>query len=131
MEENGNLKFAINELLGENETLRKELKKREREMKKLRKLMQAKLCAKCKKIQFDISCESTDDDEEAEISFTQTNDNSSSSGSASPRGFTLLRRNAGSALTGGLFAAFIGLICMLGIYMNNQGPYDPGMMSLK
>ena len=107
-------------MLKENETLRKELKKREREMKKLRKLMEAKLCVKCKKIQFDISCESTDDEDDAEISLSQTNDNSSStSGHSSPRGFTLLRRNAGSALTGGLFAAFIGLICMLGIYMNN------------
>lgn len=100
-------------------------------MKKLRKLMEAKLCAKCKKIQFDVSCESTDDDEEDTAEISLTNDNSQSSGHSSPRGFTLMRRNAGSALTGGLFAAFIGLICMLGIYMNNQGTYDPGMMSLK
>lgn len=31
-----------------------------------------------------------------------------------------MRRSAGSALTGGLFAAFIGIICMIGILMNSQ-----------
>ncbi len=110
--------------------MQKELRKKEREMKKLRKLMEAKLCAKCKKIQFDISCESTDESEEEEAS--SCGPNSSTSGGSSPRGgFTLLRRNAGSALTGGLFAAFIGLICMLGIYMNNNPHQAGGALSLK